>query len=137
MNPSDIIEVKEGLEQDTHYYLYAVAKISESAYSPVITLEFTTEKCDFKDLVTLVKPYPDGFKVHINVPESVIAKGNVIRYGTTSLAWYNLIKSMSSVEATDLNAIAANGNPYGNYVKNRPAGLGPAGRLCYDVTKGL
>ena len=118
VEPAQVIEIKDGLEQDTHYYLYAVARISESEYSSVITHEFTTEKYDFDELVTLVKPLPDGFKVHITVPQSVKDAGNVIRYGSTSLAWYNLIKSSKGGEATDLNAVVANGNPYGNYVKN-------------------
>jgi len=118
VEPGQVIEVNDGLEQDTHYYLYAVAKISDSAYSPVITHEFTTKKYEFKELATLVKPMADGFKVHITVPQSVKDAGNVIRYGSTSLAWYNLIKASKGGEATDVNAVVANGNPYGNYVKN-------------------
>ena len=118
VNPADLVEINEGISQDTHYYLYAAARISDTEYSEVITHEFTTKKYEFTELVSVVKTYYDGFKVHITVPESVKEKGNVIRYGTTSLAWYNLMKATNGVEVTDVNAVVANGNPYANYVKN-------------------
>lgn len=118
VNPAEVLEISEGVDQDTHYYLYAVAKLDAENYSSVISLEFTTGKYEFKDLVTLVKPYPDGFKVHVKVPDAVKERGNVIRYGSTSLAWYNLIKAQKGGEATDVNAVVANGNPYGNYIVN-------------------
>ena len=118
VNPADVIEITDDIEQDTKYYFYAVAKVDDQNYSPLISLEFTTKKYEFTELLTLVKPYPDGFKVHITVPQATKDRGNVIRYGSTSLAWYNLLKSRNGSEVVDVNAVVANGNPYGNYVKN-------------------
>lgn len=119
VSPAQVLRIDTDIVQDTHYYLYAVAKLNATDYSAKLVLEFTTKKYGFSDLVTLVDTYPTGYKVHITVPESVKESGHVIRYGSTSLAWYNLLKSSKGDElGVDLNAVVANGNPYGNYVKN-------------------
>ena len=118
VSPGAIIKVKDGIVQETSYYLYAVAKLDAQNYSKVIELEFETEAYEFTDLVNVVETYLDGFKVHIAVPKETKERGNVIRYGSTSLAWYNLLKNSKGGDAVDVNAVVANGNPYGNYVKN-------------------
>ena len=116
VNPADIIEIKKGIQQDTQYYLYAVGKLDESNYTEKVSLEFKTKKYEFNELLKVVETYPDGFKVHITFPEATRERGNVIRFGTTSLAWYNLLKTSNGDEAIDVNAVVANGNPYGNYI---------------------
>lgn len=118
VNPGDSFTIEEGIEQDTKYYFYAAAKLDEQNYSDLVSVEFTTKKYGYKDMLTLVKTYLDGYKVHIVVPQATKDRGNVIRYGSTSLAWYNLLKNSKGGDAVDLNAVVANGNPYGNYVKN-------------------
>ena len=116
--PGDVLKVKENVEQDSAHYLYAAAKLDEKNYSKLVQVEFTTPAYAFTELVTVVDTYYDGYKVHITVPKETKDRGNVIRYGSTSLAWYNLLKNSKGGDSVDLNAIVANGNPYGNYVKN-------------------
>ena len=116
--PGDTITINDGIVQETSYYLYAAAKLDAQNYSKVLKVEFTTARYEFTDLVTVVETYLDGYKVHITVPQEVKERGNVIRYGSTSLAWYNLLKSSKGGDAVDVNAVVANGNPYGNFVKN-------------------
>ena len=116
--PGEVLKISEGIAQSTSYHLYAVAKLDAKNYSELIHLEFTTEGYQFKEMLTVVDTYLDGYKVHITVPQETKDRGNVIRYGSTSLAWYNLLKNSKGGDAVDLNAVVANGNPYGNYVKN-------------------
>ncbi len=116
--PGQIIRITDGLEQNTSYYLYAVAKLDDKNYSEIVKFEFTTKGYEFNELLTVVDTYLDGYKVHITIPKETKDRGNVIRYDSTSLAWYNLLKNSKGGDAVDLNAVVANGNPYGNYVKN-------------------
>ena len=114
----DVLKLTENIVQDTEYRIYAVAKLDEANFSEIVVVEFKTSKYQFTELVTLVDTYSDGFKVHITVPESTKNAGNVIRYGSTSIAWYNVMKHSKGGETAEINAVVANGNPYGNYVKN-------------------
>ena len=116
--PGAVLKISEGIAQNTSYHMYAVAKLDAKNYSELIHLEFTTEGYQFNEMLTVVDTYLDGYKVHITVPQETKERGNVIRYGSTSLAWYNLLKNSKGGDAVDLNAVVANGNPYGNYVKN-------------------
>ncbi|MBR5273829.1 MAG: hypothetical protein IKU33_01135, partial [Bacteroidales bacterium] len=118
VSPGDVIKISDGIVQETSYYLYAVAKLDSKNYSKVIEVQFTTKGYEFTELVTVVDTYLDGFKVHITVPKETKERGNVIRYGSTSLAWYNLLKNSKGGDAVEVQAIVANGNPYGNFVKN-------------------
>lgn len=113
-----VLKITENIVQDAVHYIYAAAKLDEKKFSSVIELEFETEPYAFDEMVTVVDTYLDGYKVHITVPQETKDRGNVIRYGSTSLAWYNLLKNSKGGDGVDLNAVAANGNPYGNYVKN-------------------
>ena len=118
VSPGDVIKISDGIVQETSYNLYAVAKLDSKNYSKVVDVQFTTKGYEFTELVTVVETYLDGHKVHITVPKETKERGNVIRYGSTSLAWYNLLKNSKGGDAVDVNAVVANGNPYGNYVKN-------------------
>lgn len=118
VTPGQVLKISEGIAQKTTYYMYAAAKLDAQNYSEVLKLEFTTKEYEFKEMLTVVETYLDGYKVHITVPQETKDRGNVIRYGSTSLAWYNLLKNSKGGDAVDLNAVVANGNPYGNYVKN-------------------
>lgn len=112
----DVVRIKNGVVQDTEYYLYAAAKLSAMEYSPIINLTFKTKKYEFTETVTVVETYYDGFKVHVAVPEEVKAKGNVLRYGTTSLAMYN--KATQLYGTQDVDRLIGNGDAYGRYIKN-------------------
>ena len=114
----DVIELREGIQQDTHYYVYAVARFDETTYSERITLEFTTDKYQFNELVTIVETYFDGYKAHITVPQETKDRGHAIRVGSMPLAWYNLMTSSKGQAVVDLQAIASNGNPYEGHMFN-------------------
>lgn len=116
VNHGDVVRIKDGVVQDTEYHLYACAKLSAMEYSPILTETFTTRKYEFTETVTIVETYYDGFKVHVAVPEEVKAKGNVLRYGTTSLAMYN--KATQLYGTMDVDRLIGNGNVYGRYIKN-------------------
>lgn len=117
VKPADLWKIDYGIFEGRKYYLYAAAKDGENGYASV-ELSFTTKEYDFSDLVSITRTYYNGFMAHITVPESVKEKGNVIRYGSTSLAWYNLLKSQKGGDMIDLNAIAANGDSFSGYVVN-------------------
>ena len=93
VNPGDSFTIEEGIEQDTKYYFCAAAKLDEQNYSDLVSVEFSTEKYGYKDMLTLVKTYLDGYKVHIVVPQATKDRGNVIRYVSTSLACYTLLNN--------------------------------------------
>lgn len=119
VEPGQELRITENLVQDSDHYLYAAAMLDAKNYSKIIELQFKTESYNFTDLITVVDTYNDGFKVHITVPKETKEKGNVIRYGSTSQAFYNLMKYQKGGErGVDLNAIAANGDPYSMFVKN-------------------
>lgn len=118
VRPGQELRITDGLIQDTEHYIYAAAKLDDRNYSKIVELQFTTEPYNFDKLITVVDTYLDGFKFHITVPKETKERGNVIRYGSTSLAWYNLMKEAKGGEGVDLNAVAANGDPYANFVKN-------------------
>ena len=117
VKPADKWVIDYGIFDDRGYYLYAAAKNGESGYV-TSNIQFKTKKYTLEDLVTVVRTYYDGFMVHIKVPQETKERGNVIRYGTTSLAWYNVLKSQKGGEMLDVNAVAANGDPFSGYVKN-------------------
>lgn len=84
------------LKENTHYYLYMVALLSESELSQMYKFEFDTQEFVFTQLATVVGVLPDGFKMHLQMPESVLSTGNAvagsraIRYSHCSLMMYNL-----------------------------------------------
>ena len=114
----DVIELREGIQQDTRYYVYAVARFDETTYSERISLEFTTDKYQFTELVTIVETYLDGYKAHITVPQETKDRGHAIRVGSMPLAWYYLMTSSKGQTVVDLQAIASNGNPYEGHMFN-------------------
>ena len=116
VEPGQILRISEGVVQDTHYNLYAVAGLSNGEFSERISLEFTTKKYTFDETVKIVETYYDGFKVHVTVPEKVKEAGHVLRYGYTSLATYN--KATKLYGTTDVARLIQNGNIGGRYIKN-------------------
>lgn len=114
----DVIELREGILQDTRYYIYAVAKFDESTYSERVSLDVTTDKYQFDELITIVETYYDGYKAHITVPQETKDRGNVIRAGSMPLSWYYLMTSSKGQTTVDMQAIASNGNPYEGHMFN-------------------
>lgn len=90
----DVVKISDGVAAETKYYLYVVAKIDASSYSEVTSLEFTTAAYEFKDVITIVDTYYDGFKAFVNVPDETIQRGNVLRYVMSDLAVHNKSKNL-------------------------------------------
>ena len=85
---------KEPASTATIYF--AFRKSNNELYGQVVKVEFTTTSYD--GTLTVVDRRYDGFAVHVQVPAEVKARGNALRYSTTSLPMYNYSKSMGSIE---------------------------------------
>ncbi len=119
VSPGQVLRIERGLYENTGYYLYAAAKLNDREYTKMIELQFETGGYNCTDLLTVVGKYYDGYKIHITLPESTKEAKNAIRFGGTSLSWYNVLKNAGSGETmTALNAIIASGNRHGNYTLN-------------------
>ncbi len=120
VTPGEVLKISGGLNQDTQYYLYAVAKLNDKDYSSIICVEFKTKAYEFNEILTVVDTYYDGYKVHVTVPEEVKQRGNVMRYTAANLAIYNVNKvGYEGIEnLLDAQSVVSNGDPYGRYIKN-------------------
>lgn len=102
----------EGIEGNTNYRLAVAFKISDkSFYEEVLTLDFNT--VDYPEGLSLVNTTHDGFSVYLKRPVSVNS-GNVVRFGATNLAMYNLAKEY---KAPDSEMLCINDEVYGTFVK--------------------
>ena len=72
--------------QSTYTVVFAFKESEESFYKHLLKVEVTT--LDYVETFTVVEKYPDGFKFHIKVPQSVKDAGNAIRYNVGSLPFY-------------------------------------------------
>lgn len=88
----EIVRISDGVEQDTKYFLYLVAELTEE-YSDIKTLTFSTSPYDFDELLTVVATNYDGYKMHVTIPESAEAAGNAIRFNQCCLMMYNYARS--------------------------------------------
>lgn len=80
----------------TYTYYFAFRESDNDFYGEVVKVEFTTT--DYEGTLTVVDRRYDGFAVHVVVPAEVKARGNALRYTTTSLPFYNYSKSEGSLE---------------------------------------
>ena len=86
------------VEANTKYYVYLVGLLGEN-FSKVYEYEFETGDFVFDQLATVIGVTPDGYKMHIKVPESVKtspatgAGSRAIRYTQGDLMIYNFYKS--------------------------------------------
>lgn len=88
----------QGFEPNTtHTVYFAFRKADGILYENKEVVEFTTTSYG-DNVLTVVERKYDGFAVHIQIPEEVKARGNALRYSTTSLPMYNYSKSMGSME---------------------------------------
>ena len=73
----EVIRISLGLEENTQYYLYACAALSETEFSEIITLPFKTSEYNLSELVTVVDQYYDGYKVRLTLPKETKDRDNV------------------------------------------------------------
>ena len=99
-----------GLEGNTGYTVYLAAKtVDDEYYSEVLSASFTTS--DYTEPLTIVETGYDGFRVHVQVPESVTSAGNALRYLVADLFTYNMNKSDWLGVIPDAEFMAYNGDP--------------------------
>lgn len=88
------------VEANTKYYVYLVGLLGDD-FSQLYEYEFETGEFVFNQLATIIGVNPDGYKVHIKVPESVKTSehgksgSRAIRYTQGDLMIYNFYKSGS------------------------------------------
>ncbi len=117
ISPKDVLRF-DNLQTKTAYHLYAAVKLDDQNYSKVLKLDFKTKEYKFKDVLTVVSENYDGFKIHINVPDETVERGNVLRYTGTSIVMFNMLKADDGYVSTVLEGVVANGNRHGNFVRN-------------------
>ena len=87
-----------GLESETLYTVFfAFRDVNDKFVDDVVKVEFMTTSYG-DSVLTVVDRMYDGFKVHIQVPDEVKARGNGIRYSTSSMPMYNYAKMQGSLE---------------------------------------
>ena len=87
-----------GYEAGKTYTLFFAFRLADnSIYEEIKRVEFTTTSYGDNVLNVVDRMY-DGFSVYIQIPEEVKARGNALRYSTSSMPMYNYAKSMGSME---------------------------------------
>ena len=87
-----------GLESETDYSIFFAFRGEDNKFlAEVLKAEFKTTSYG-DSVLTVVDRMYDGFKVHIQVPDEVKAKGHGIRYSTSSMPMYNYAKMQESLE---------------------------------------
>ena len=87
-----------GYEAGKAYTLFFAFRLADdSIYEEVKRVEFTTTSYG-DNVLNIVDRMYDGFSVYIQIPEEVKARGNALRYSTSSMPMYNYAKSMGSME---------------------------------------
>lgn len=112
VKPNDVVRISNGLQENTQYYLYAVAKLDAQNYSPIVTLPFKTTVYDLDELITVVDQSYDGYKIRITVPEETKKRGNAIRYGQCDIMMYHYMDKKDN----DYVNLLYNGDAYNNLV---------------------
>lgn len=112
VRPDDVIRVSRGLQENTQYYLYAVAGLDDDTYTEIVTLPFKTGQYNLSELITVVDQAYDGYKVRITVPEETKKRGNAIRFGQCDIMMYNYMGKKDN----DYVNLLYNGDAYNNVV---------------------
>lgn len=92
----EVIRISLGLEENTQYYLYACAALSETEFSEIITLPFKTSEYNLSELVTVVDQYYDGYKVRLTLPKETKDRDNAIRWNQCCIMMYNYMKASNN-----------------------------------------
>lgn len=116
VSPGQTVRITDDIVQDTNYFLYAVARLDAQNFSPIIVLEFKTEKYNFDEILTVLDTYYDGFKIHITVPQEVKKAKNALRYSSSSLAIFNKIRNMYGESYAGI--LVTNGGAHTRFIKN-------------------
>ena len=86
------------IAENTKYYVYLVGVLGDK-FSKMYTFEFETGEFVFDQLATVIGVTPDGYKMHIKVPESVKKSqhgqpgSRAIRFTQGDLMIYNFYKN--------------------------------------------
>ena len=99
---TDVVTTSEititGCEAGTTYTLFFAFRLADdSIYEEVKRVEFTTTSYG-DNVINVVDRMYDGFSVYLQIPDDVKAKGNALRYSTSSMPMYNYAKQMGSME---------------------------------------
>ena len=87
-----------GCEAGTNYTLFFAFRLADDTiYEEVKRVEFTTTSYG-DNVLNIVERMNDGFSVYIQMPEEVKARGNALRYSTSSMPMYNYAKQQGSME---------------------------------------
>ena len=87
-----------GCEANKTYTLFFAFRLADDTiYEEVKRVEFTTVSYG-DNVLNVVERMNDGFSVYIQVPEDVKARGNALRYSTSSMPMYNYAKQQGSME---------------------------------------
>lgn len=125
------IRIGSAISPSTEYVLYfALTTVEDQFHEEVLTIQFTTS--DVEGIVSLISAEPDGLIVNINIPESVTAAGNALKYTLVDYythytrlqldvesLWWNGQKHITesqtmrflNSEALDYNDLDENGDP--------------------------
>lgn len=90
----DVIKITENIAAESTYHVYVAAKKNASEYTDVFYFKVDTGSYEFTEILTVVETYFDGFKVYVDVPESVVEKNHAMRYAMCDLAVWNKSKRM-------------------------------------------
>ncbi len=99
-----------GKQPNTTYYIYIAGMTTGNTYhEEVLAAEFTTP--DIEGFCSLMEQYYDGYSVYVNLPAEVKERGNVLRYNTADVFFYNYMRdAMSDYEILITN----NGQYFGD-----------------------
>ena len=89
VNGGDILRITSGIDAETQYYLYLVAKLDAQNYSEIFTLPFETPAFNFDELATVIDRTLDGYRIRLTLPQSTKDAGNAIRWNQCCLMMYN------------------------------------------------
>lgn len=78
--------VIRGLEANSSYVAVIALRNADKYWDEVFKIEITTT--DWTEPFTLIDTYPDGFKAHFMVPQSVKEAGHALRFNVGSLPMY-------------------------------------------------
>ena len=103
VSPNSVIRINKGLQENTQYYIYIVAKLDVYNFSEIFTLPFRTTEYNFDELLTVVEQFYDGYKMRITVPREVKDRGNGIRYNQCCIMMYNYLAATDDYTALIYN----------------------------------
>lgn len=92
----EVLRISLGLEENTQYYLYACAALSDTEFSEIITLPFKTTNYELSELLTVVDQYYDGYKMRLTLPKETKERKNAIRWSQCCIMMFNYSKDSSN-----------------------------------------